>query len=117
MPTQQLTLASLGLLGRGYAEHAVTEELKRIADDLAGRPGVDAARTLTIKLAFRPQNSESGVCQECELDIEVAAVLPKQRLSIPSLQVTGAGRFAFRADSPEDVNQTTFRDLQPGDQQ
>ena len=102
---------TLGDLQGGFLRRAVREELEQINRDIGGRPAVATARKLTIELAFTPASSQQGICEEAALEIGLKASMPKQAVSCRSLDVHASGHFQVRVDSPDDVRQSTFADV------
>lgn len=110
MPIEVLRLNTLGNLARGFAGAAVEEALAQVARDLAERPGLAGKRRIVIRLDFSPADDALGVCEECLCEMAVDVKLPAQKRA-SALGVNPTGALTFRADSPEDVKQTTFRDV------
>jgi hypothetical protein len=101
MAIKLISADALPELGEGYARKAVDRELDRIAADLDDRPDDPKARTLTIKLAFKPKGN--GVY---EVALDAKATLPAYRPPTTNAKmVVGGGGLAFSTDSAANPQQ------------
>ncbi len=110
MPLKTLTIETLGEMGDEFIGAAFRVELERIARDLTDRPQLEAKRKLTLALEFTPRTNSRGVCERACVGVELKTSLPNQKVELSEVSVSANGKMAFRPDSPEDVNQTTFKD-------
>ena len=93
MARKQLkTLGDLVDYDRGRVRLAVERAIEDITRDLADRPTVDKARSLEIKLEFKPVVREGmGTLAYAEFRCHLALKMPGKRTATQALKLTDAG--------------------------
>lgn len=108
MAVLQLDFENLKHLDGGRLESAVNQELRRIMADLSDRPGDDRARSLTIKLSFKPICDEIGDIETAAVQFDCASRFPNRKSRVYSMKPrrTPTGPvLVFDEDSLDDANQ------------
>ena len=108
MSAEQFTLESLKEMDGGKAFLAFQRHLQRAAADCLDRPADASPRTVTLKLALKPQIDPEGDCTEVKSQIFVESVVPKHRTKVYSFGLRKNGILTFNNDSLDNVNQKTF---------
>lgn len=73
-----LTLENLKDLDHGKFAMAVAAEIESCMRDMHDRPADDRARTLDIKLTFKPETDDQGNLEHTNVRFSVASKLPKR---------------------------------------
>jgi len=113
------SLDALKHLDGGKAAVAFRRAVEDCVRDCQDRPLEEAARTVTFKVAIKPvaeedpefENSYRATGAECEFTITTG--LPKRKTKPYSFGIDPQGRMFFSLNSPANVAQTTFDDLDP----
>ena len=107
MPKVPLAALSLNLLADGYAGSAIDAGLRRVQEDIIERGHDGLPRTVTIKLAFTPEDKG-----RCKIEVDVGVKCPGYK---PPATVAKydqqAGGLVFSPDCSENPDQTTINDL------
>jgi hypothetical protein len=103
MAIKLISADALPELGEGYARKAVDRELDRIAADLDDRPDDPKARTLTIKVVFKPKGN--GVH---EIALDCKATLPSYRPPTTNAKIGVGGGLVFSSDRAQNPDQTAI---------
>lgn len=105
MTLQQLSLAALVNLDRGFFEALTNAALKKVADDVYDRPGIKKARSVTIRLTFKPVLAADGGCDTVIAAYEIDHSEPAAVSNDLTLDIKPSGQLWFRGLSPENPAQ------------
>lgn len=109
MVLKLFSLANLADMDGGRAGEAFAQAVQRLQWDLDERPHVKAARTLTMRLTFKPIPGESGRLEGFDVDFSFEERLPK-RQSYPYRMKPGDKGPVFSDMSPDNPDQLTIED-------
>jgi len=110
MANEEFSLKKVGELDPRL-DAQVALELRRIVQDMQDRPGVDAARKLTIELAFKPE-AATGSMDSVSLRCKIKSSMPPVESRSYSLEPHGSGALLFNPASPDNVRQRTLDEVQ-----
>lgn len=108
MSLQPFRLDTLSALDGGKAVVAFDQHTRRATQDIADRPGDKSPRKVTLTITLTPVLQADGLCNEVDAQIEVSSTVPKHRTKPYSFGLNHNGMLIFNADSPDNVNQSTF---------
>ncbi|MEL6898576.1 MAG: hypothetical protein AAFP90_20965 [Planctomycetota bacterium] len=104
MAIHEMSLEACLHVDKERLQIVVDKELSRIIADLDDRPGVGAARSLTIKLDLKPIVDDAGYLSEVGMTYSVDSSVPKRKgLRVPMKPRHRAGqpRLVFTVDDNE----------------
>lgn len=113
------SLEALQHLDGGKAAIAFRRAVEDCVRDCQDRPLDDKARKVTLELAITPVAEEdpefenSYRASSVEGQFKIATTLPKRQTKPYSFGIDPKGRMFFSQNSPSNVNQTTFDDVDP----
>jgi hypothetical protein len=113
MQAKLTCLEDLAKLDRGTPDRMVREVLQLILADLVDRPALDALRTLTLKVNFKPVSAVEGHLHEIITEVEVSAKIPVKRSPAYSMKPADKG-FRYNDLSPDNADQMTLDDVPTG---
>lgn len=116
MALAEFDFTKLGDLDGGRVLEAINQALERAVFDCDDRPGVNKARTVTLKIGLTPVVSDRGDMESVHMSFSVGESRPVRASRSYAMDVRKIGRrFAllFNELSPEDTSQMTL-DMQPG---
>jgi len=103
------TLADVGQLDRGVIDKLFEAELRRVTADCEDRPAVDGARSITIKLSFKPVATDQGTLDTVKVETEVSSKLPVTRTrELDMILDTKQNTLFHNPISPTNVHQATI---------
>jgi hypothetical protein len=108
MRVTELMAATLGKMVDGHAGNAIDDALRRVREDLVGRPALGAKRGVTIKLTFAPVMDQDGRISEVDVGVTVSVALPAAELvsrAIVERGSDGGGKVLFSERVPEHPQQ------------
>lgn len=91
---KRFTIEELARLADGKEAHRINNAIEAAARDCNMRPGLDSARSVTIKLEMKPVQGEEGYCETVDVDVVTSLSLPKSRSATFSMatNLDGDGR-------------------------
>ena len=113
------SLEALKQLDGGKANVAFRRAIEDCIKDMQDRPLDETGRTVTMKLTLKPVAEEDPEFENtyraggAECDIQFTTSLPKRKTKTYSFGLDNNSRMFFSVASPENVNQTTFDDIDP----
>lgn len=113
MPLLELNLANLNELDDGRVAVAFMHELRRVVQDCLDRPGDVSARKVSLEFCLKPVIAEDGQCESADGDFKIKSSVPVRKSKSYSFNVNKKGHLIYSSNSPEDVDQTTFDDVDP----
>lgn len=113
MPLVELSLKSLEELDDGRVATAFIHELKRVVLDCMDRPGDATARKVNLEFTLKPIIADDGQCESAEGDFKIKSKVPDRKTKTYSFNVNKKGHLIYSSNSPENVDQTTFDDVDP----
>lgn len=114
VPLTQLTLESLTKLDDGRVPVAFQRQMQRAITDCMDRPNDKKPRTVTLDVEITPVTTVDGgviECENVEIEFKIASKVPTLKSKTYSCRVNKNGQAAFSTESPENVNQLTFGDV------
>ena len=113
MPMMELNLANLNELDDGRVSVAFMHELRRVVQDCMDRPGDTTARKVSLEFNLKPIIAEDGSCESADGDFKIKSTVPVRKSKNYSFNVNKKGHLIYSSNSPDDVDQTTFDDVDP----
>jgi hypothetical protein len=107
----QLTLESLKDLDDGRVSAAFVHELKRAVQDCMDRPGDKHARSVSLEFKVTPIVADDGSCEGADGEFDIKSKVPTRKSKTYSFKTNKQGHLSFSSNSPDNVDQTTFEDL------
>ena len=111
MALVELTLSSLQELDDGRVAMAFVHELKRVVLDCMDRPGDQSARSVVLAFSLKPVIADDGSCEAADGEFKIKSTVPERKSKTYSFNVNKKGHLIYSQSSPENVNQTTFDDV------
>lgn len=111
MPIVELNLANLNDLDDGRVATAFLHELRRVVQDCMDRPGDKSARKVTLEFTLKPVIDEGGSCEAAEGDFKIKSTVPVRKSKTYSFGVNKKGHLSYSTNSPENIDQLTFDDM------
>ncbi len=111
MPMIELSLSSMQELDDGRVAAAFIAELKRVVLDCIDRPGDKSARKVALQFNLTPVIADDGTCEAASGEFKIKSTVPERKSKTYSFNVNKKGHLIYSSNSPEDVDQTTFDDL------
>lgn len=105
---QPVKCSTIHELDDGRVGVAVDRAIRAAAMDCVDRPGLSAARTVTLKLEITPEGTAEGVCTSCSVESVISSTLPAKRSSAMNARVAGNGQLQWNNLSPDDAGQSTL---------
>ncbi len=108
---RRLTLASLEELNFGQAEAAFRHLIQQVVKDCIDRPGVKAARKVTMQLTVKPIASVRGNTIDCESASGVLTLrgkCPDYETDLINFGVQQDGSLIFNPDCPDNHRQQSL---------
>ncbi len=113
MPLSNICLANLGELNEGNAQHMADKALAAAMNDTEDRGEDGKERVVTMQVRFLKINGNTvkiGMTADFKppkyvVDDTIATIKAPDRRGAPTV-------FQFRSDSPNNPQQTTFRDVE-----
>lgn len=109
----QLSLASLNDLDDGRVAVAFMQELRRAVQDCMDRPGDKNARSINLELKLTPVVGDEGQCDGAMGEFQIKSKVPTRKSKTYSFGTNTKGHLMYSANSPTNIDQTTFDDLDP----
>ena len=114
MAMLQLNLENLAELDDGRVAIAFGQALKRAADDCIDRPGDKKARVISLEAHVIPViDADTGQCEGAHIEFQIKHKLPVRKSKTYSFEIKKGGHLWFSSESPDDVDQLTFADVDP----
>ena len=113
MPLTKLELNSLGELDDGRVLIAFGHELKRAVMDCMDRPGDKTSRTVNMELKLTPVIGPEGQCDSVAGEFQIKSKVPVRKSKSYDFNVNRAGQLIYSSTSPDNIDQTTFDDVDP----
>jgi hypothetical protein len=113
MPLIQLKLETLKDLDFGRPKVAFEQGLADAVRDCLDRCGDKRPRTVSLEFTITPVRDENGTCDGVTGEFKIKTKLPHRQTKTYSFGVKKTGQLFFSEDSPENVDQTTFADIDP----
>jgi len=108
---QKLGLGTLAELDNGRLAGEFNEDLATLARDCRDRPLLATARRLTLTIDIKPVPPASGAGPVgTSVTATMDTSIPKRKTTAYAMELTLDDALQFRADSPEDPQQTTLAD-------
>jgi hypothetical protein len=114
-----LDLATLKDLDNGKAAIAFRRAVEDCTKDCQDRPTEERARKITLELSLTPVAAEDaefeGTFRACGVtgEFKIKSAIPNRQTRPYSFGLDAQGRLFFSQESPTNVNQTTFEDVNP----
>lgn len=112
MAIEKFSLKSLADIDNGRVREAFEQALGRCESDCKDRPGVDAARKVTLTATLSPVIDPDGEMSSCNVQFQITDSVPQRKSKVYNMQAGRAG-LLFNELSPDEVNQMTI-DEAPG---
>lgn len=111
MPMVELSLSSMQELDDGRVAAAFIAELKRVVLDCIDRPGDSSARKVQLLFTLTPVIADDGTCESAFGEFKIKSAVPDRKTKGYSFNVNKKGHLIYSSTSPDNVDQTTFDDL------
>ena len=108
-----LTLDALKDLDNGKVDAAFQRELRHAIADCMDRPGDANARTVGLAAKITPVVDDDGSCSGACVEFTVKSKVPDRKSRPYSFGINKKGHLFFSDESPENVGQYTFSDVNP----
>lgn len=109
----ELTLGNLPGLDFGKVDAAFKKLLERAVADCIDRPGDATTRAVLVKFDVVPVVDQGGQCERAALQVHLSCRVPAYRSRVfDCLPQQGSNRLLFDDETPEDVRQDSFAELQ-----
>ena len=108
-----LKLETLKDLDFGRPAVAYEQSIADAVRDCIDRPGDKRPRKVTMEFVITPQGGDDGDCDAVEGEFKIRTVLPHRQTRPYSFGLNKRGSLFFSENCPENVNQTTFDDINP----
>lgn len=112
MTIEKLDLGSLERLDQGRVGVSFEHALRRAEADCKDRPGVKAARTVTLVATIIPVQDEKGELDTCNVAFCVHESIPKRKSRVYNMTASPGG-LLFNELSPDNIKQATIDDVGP----
>lgn len=109
----KLDLEQLKVLDDGRIAAAFEQELKHVILDLMDRPGDDRARSVSLKVNFKPICDETGTCESVNVQVDIGSKLPARKSRVYDMRARKSQKgpmLVFNEDSLDNADQQTFFD-------
>jgi hypothetical protein len=113
MALLQLRLETLKDLDFGRPAVAFEQGLADAVRDCIDRAHDNRARKVTLEMVLIPVIEDDGDCNQVEGEFKIKTVLPHRQTKPYSFGLNRQGRLFFSENAPDNVNQTTFEDVNP----
>lgn len=112
MSFMEVNLQNLSELDDGRVAVAFMQELKRATADCIDRPGDKKPRIVTLEVRLEPVvDVESGQCEGANGEFQIKSRVPTRKSKTYSFGIKKTGQLYFSSESPDNVDQTTFDDV------
>jgi hypothetical protein len=81
--------------------------------DCIDRPGDKRPRKVTMEFVIVPVVEENGSCEGVTGEFKVKTTIPHRQTKPYSFGLNRQGKLFFSEESPSNVDQTTFADIDP----
>jgi hypothetical protein len=108
MKQQLLCLKTLPSYAAGDLTKRFDELLAKQVKDCIDRPGIEKARTLTLKITLRPKKKQDGSADDVYVDVDLATKGPGYPLQCYLMTATNNGGLRFQPDNPMSPDQSTL---------
>ncbi len=105
---KQFTFQDLAEFDGGVIRAAVGAALKRAVEDCDDRPGLKAARKITLQLEFKPLMDQDGLAEEAAFKFKLRESLPNRESKEYVMGMRKGGVLTFNPDSLDNHGQETF---------
>ena len=105
MKQQLLTRKTLPSYATGELETRFNDLLVKLCKDCIERPGIDKARTLTLKVTLHPKKKDDGTADDVIVAIGLETRGPGFPMSPYLMRATANGGLRFQPESPMDPDQ------------
>lgn len=113
MALVSLTLDALKNLDNGKVDAAFQHELKHAIEDCMDRPGDANARQVGLTAKITPVVDDDGSCAGASVEFTVKSKVPDRKSRPYSFGINKKGHLYFSDESPDNVDQFTFGDVNP----
>lgn len=113
MALVEFNIASLENLDDGRVAVAFAHELRRSVQDCMDRPGDKKPRSVSLEFRLTPVVGDEGQCEGAEGEFEIKSKVPTRKSKTYSFSTNRKGHLIYSSNSPENVDQTTFDDIDP----
>jgi hypothetical protein len=111
---EKLSLDAICRIDAGRVAVAFEQALRRAEEDCRDRPGVSAARKVSMTVVIEPKATEEGDLSSVDVNCEIKESIPTRKSQTYNMAATPGGLF-FNELSPEDINQRTLDLTEPRD--
>jgi hypothetical protein len=111
MGLEKLTVDSLARIDFGSVAEAFKTHIERLVRDCMDRPGVKAARKVSLELKLTPISEVRGNTIDCDGAkgvFRIKSCIPDHETQAVDFGVRGDGSLVFNEDSPRDHRQSTM---------
>jgi hypothetical protein len=112
MPLTKLDLGNLGTLDERIVL-AFDTAVRTAVMDCDDRPGDKSPRIVTLEFKITPVVGEQGLCDGAEGEFQIKTKVPARKSKTYSFSTNRKGHLIFSSTSPDNVDQTTFDDVNP----
>lgn len=112
MPMMKLELTNLNELDDRITV-AFGVAIQQAVNDCMDRPGDKNARTINLEMKITPVIGEEGQCDGAEGEFQIKTKVPARKSKTYSFSTNRKGHLIFSSNSPDNVDQTTFDDVDP----
>lgn len=113
MALMQLKLETLKDLDFGRPAVAYEQGIADAVRDCIDRPGDKRPRKVSMEFVIIPMVEQEGDCNEVMGEFKIKTVLPHRQTKPYSFGLNKQGRLFFSENAPDNVDQTTFDDIDP----
>lgn len=116
MPFVELTLGSLEELDDGRVSIAFGQAMRAAVQDCVDRPAEKKVRTVTLELKLKPIiDTDDGITEMkgASGEFTIKSKVPERRSKTYEMRANKKGQLAFSSNSPENMDQATFDDVDP----
>jgi hypothetical protein len=104
----------LPTLDDGRVAATVDKLIRTVVEDCSNRPGVGAARDVTLKIKIKPQTDERGMCTDVHVDVVSSCTVPNGQSKTFAMAVRPNGTVLFNDLSPDQPRQHTTDEVSDG---
>lgn len=109
----ELNLHSLNDIDDGRVAVAFMQELRRAVMDCMDRPGDKTSRVVALEFKLTPVVGDEGSCEGAIGEFHIKSKVPTRKSKSYSFGTNRKGHLIYSANSPENIDQTTFDDIDP----
>lgn len=113
MALKYFDLAELSNIDGGRVAVAFAQALQRAVADCEDRPGEEKARKVMLQMELSPVVDEEGNCEGVNTAFQIKDNVPTRKSRVYNFGLKSGGRLFYSDESPGNVNQLTFGDVDP----